>query len=282
MNWLDYREKLGIGFHDKQKYDYFLVNIFNILDDSTSEMRGQINESEYFWFCSTTGTTMAHELLYGTGFEKIVKVLKMHTNCLEEFLSYYIAFVNCQQDNNYKKLKKEDFINILCNIMFQSQLPYELLTDGDGYFIFPKGAQEFDDALVSQPLEWLAKYPQAHKTFCIALKQYSDGIYIRDVADNLRKTLEAFFQEFLENSKNLETNKNEICKYLGLQNVDPGISGMFQPLINAYKNVNDRIAKHDDKVDKKLLEFLLYQTGIFIRMVIVVKQAEQEETSNAD
>lgn len=103
------------------------------------------------------------------------------------------------------------------------------------------------------------------------MRQYSDGIYIRDVADNLRKALETFLQEFLGNTKNLETNKNEICKYLGEQGVDAGISGLFQPLINAYKNINDRIAKHNDAVDKKLLEFLLYQTGLLIRMVITVK-----------
>lgn len=113
--------------------------------------------------------------------------------------------------------------------------------------------------------------------YVIALKQYSDGIYIRDVADNLRKALESFLQEFLKNTKNLETNKNEICKYLGGQGVDAGISGLFQPLINAYKNMNDKIAKHNDAVDAKLLEFLLYQTGILIRMVLSVKQAQETE-----
>ena len=102
----------------------------------------------------------------------------------------------------------------------------------------------------------------------------AEGVFIRDVADNLRKTLEAFLQEFLGNTKNLETNKNDICKYLGEQGVDAGITGLFQPLINAYKNINDRIAKHNDAVDEKLLEFLLYQTGILIRLVLTVKHSD--------
>ena len=50
---------------------------------------------------------------------------------------------------------------------------------------------------------------------------------------------------------------------------------MFQPLINDYKNINDRIVKHNDAVDEKLLEFLLYQTGVLIRMVLSVKQMEK-------
>ena len=78
-------------------------------------------------------------------------------------------------------------------------------------------------------------------------------------------------QEFLGNTKNLETNKIEICRFLGEKGVDAGISGLFHPLINAYKNINDRIAKHNDAVDEKLLEFLLYQTGVLLRMVLSVK-----------
>ena len=146
----------------------------------------------------------------------------------------------------------------------------------------PYFAPELDAALVSEPLEWLKEYPVAHRTYITALKQYAEGIYIRDVADNLRKTLEAFLQEFLGNNKNLETNKNDICKYLGEQGIDAGISGLFQPLINAYKNINDRIAKHNDAVDEKLLEFLLYQTGVLVRMVLTVKHSDAEIANSSN
>ena len=94
-------------------------------------------------------------------------------------------------------------------------------------------------------------------------------------AADKRQGLEAFLQDFLGNTKNLETNKNEICKHLGAQGIDAGIAGLFQPLINAYKNINDRIAKHNDAVDAKLLEFLLYQTGVLIRMVITTNNGGQ-------
>ena len=191
---------------------------------------------------------------------------------ISKLVAYYVAFVNTQDDAS--QTHKDELINELKGFLEDLCIPYETTTDEDGIFIFPKGAMELDDALVSQPLEWLSDYPQAQKTFVIALRQYSEGIYIRDVADNLRKALETFLQEFLGNNKNLETNKNEICRYLGEQGIDAGISGLFQPLINAYKNINDRIAKHNDAVDKKLLEFLLYQTGVLIRMVIVVKTEE--------
>lgn len=277
MDFIDYREKLGIGFCDKDKFKYFKTKIFNVLNIASKEYSSECMDSEeYYTFCNITGTP--YNTNYDSDyqnrdrFEHCLSIIE-RTNSLNEFLSYYVALVNSVKTEKYSEYawKRANFSNLLCNMLDESHIPFDLLEDEGEYFIFPKGAKELDDALVSEPLEWLKEYPQAHKTYCIALKQYSEGIYIRDVADNLRKTLEAFLQEFLGNTKNLETNKNEICKYLGEQSVDAGISGLFQPLINSYKNINDRIAKHNDAVDEKLLEFLLYQTGVLIRMVITIK-----------
>lgn len=270
MHWLDYREKLQIGFDDQKKFQYFVAKIFNLLENFVDYSFNQIDEIEYFKFCNISGITMTQGLLSDEYYSEIMRTLHKHSQSLNDFLSFYIAFVNCQVDKEFKPLKKEECKNILCNMLDESQIPYEVIQDNDGYFVFPQGAKELDDALVSEILLWLRNYPRAQKTYIIALKQYADGIYIRDVADNLRKALETFLQEFLGNEKNLETNKIEICKYLGKEGIDPGVSGLFQPLINAYKNINDRVAKHNDKVDARLLEFILYQTGILIRMVLSV------------
>lgn len=280
MDWLDYREALGIGFSDLEKSKYFFNKIFNFLQ-TVYYSENQITTDEYFEFCNTTGNVFCGKDM--CGYRLIMFSLfqsQESINPLNHFLSYYVAFINCQKDNPNKKYKREDYVKLLRKMLDESRIPYDLKTIEDKCFLFPKGAKELDDALISQPLEWLNEYPKARKIFCTALKQYSDGEYIRDAADNFRKALEEFLQEFLENEKNLETNKTEICKYLGQQGIDAGVSGLFHPLINAYKNINDRIAKHNDLVDKRLLEFLLYQTGILIRMVISIKK--QKETANAD
>ena len=280
MNYIDYREKLGIGFCDEQKFKYLKTKVFNVLNAISRELYfGCIDFDEYFAFCDLTGTPM--NLNYDESYHQLerfkhcLSVLDK-TQELPDFLAVYIAFTNSVKKEKVIKGQwdRSSFATLICNKLDEAHIPFDCLKDNGEYFVFPKGAKELDDVLVSQPLEWLRDYPTAHKTFVTALKQYSDDIYIRDVADNLRKALEAFLQEFLGNEKNLETNKNEICKYLGSQGVDAGISGLFQPLLNAYKNINDRIAKHNDAVDKKLLEFLLYQTGVLIRMVIVVKMEE--------
>lgn len=281
MDWIDYREKLGIGFDDKEKSRLFYSRMSNILDELENDYDIRVTAPEYRNFCMDTGTRLDLSLLGSfqdrERFIDCVRIIRDHETILTAYLAYFVWFINSLSDDKERTWNRQAFKKMLLNHLKEAHIQFELLEDDNKVFVFPKGAAEFDDALVSEPLEWLRDYPLAHKTFVIALKQYSDGIYIRDVADNLRKALEAFLQEFLGNEKNLETNKKEICRYLGEQGVDPGITGLFQPLINAYKNINDKIAKHNDAVDAKLLEFLLYQTGVLIRMVLSVKQAQDME-----
>lgn len=275
MKWIEYQKKLGLGFDDNRKMLRFYALVHNHFKNAPYSFFNSETERA---FCDTIGVCMAANddplMLFGDqiyGLERAWFYLSKHETNFLDFLSCCVALVNAysEQDKDIKQWLKTTILNSLDDC----QINYELLSDADGVFIFPKGAKELDDALVSEPLEWLEYYPKARKTYIIALRQYFDGIYIRDVADNLRKALETFLQEFLGNDKNLESNKNEICKYLGQQGVDGGISGLFQPLINSFKNINDRIAKHNDHVDEKLLEFLLYQTGVLIRMVISIKRA---------
>lgn len=286
MDWIDYREKLGIGFDDEGKTKLFYKRISNDLYMLLDDYDVVVTTIEYRDFCMDTGTQLNLKItgLYHERerFRDCVRIIKEHETVFTDYLAYFVWFINSLSDDKERTWNRQAFKKMLLCHLKEAHIQFELLEDDNKVFVFPKGAAEFDDALVSEPLEWLRDYPLAHKTFVIALKQYSDGIYIRDVADNLRKALEAFLQEFLNNTKNLETNKNEICRYLGEQEVDAGISGLFQPLINAYKNINDKIAKHNDAVDAKLLEFLLYQTGVLIRMVLSVKQAQDmEENDNA-
>lgn len=286
MDWIDYREKLGIGFDDEEKTKLFYNRMSNLFDVLISDTDAFVTVVEYHDFCMDTGTRLNLNILEHyqdyERFKACVHIIQKHETVFTDYLAYFVWFINSLSDDKERTWNRQAFKKMLLYHLKEAHIQFELLEDDNKVFVFPKGAVELDNALVSEPLEWLRDYPLAHKTFVIALKQYSDGIYIRDVADNLRKALEAFLQEFLGNEKNLETNKNEICRYLGEQGVDPGITGLFQPLINAYKNINDKIAKHNDAVDAKLLEFLLYQTGVLIRMVLSVKQAQDmEENDNA-
>lgn len=283
MDWLDYREKLGIGFCDREKFQFLKIYIGNFLNSITE----RISFSNYFDFCTMTGTVFHSE--YNSQFDGnnrfalICKAIEANSTTIESFLAYYMAFINTYRNfvQGESEYNRDDYMGFLLNGLKSSHIPYDIYEENGNYFVFPKGAKEFDDALVSQPLEWLKDYPKTYKTYCIALKQYSEGIYIRDIADNLRKSLEDFLRDFLKNEKDLNGNKKEAEEYLKRFNANPQLINIFGSLLTHYYLLNNDTAKHNDKVDKTYLEFLLYQTGIFIRTLIVVRQ-EKEEISHAD
>jgi hypothetical protein len=271
MEWLDYRKKLGLGFNDEEKANYFYAKILNILNYIEQKSPDAITEGEYIAFCNMTGTLITTDFLGAFYLKEIIDILDEKRDSLNEFIAYFIAFINSQSDNiEGRATTKEVYKLFLIKALKESHIMYEVLEDEDGYFVFPAGDPMMDKDLVSDVLLWLDKYSGAKKTYVNALKQYADGIYTRDVADNLRKALETFLQEFLQNDKNLENNKGEICRYLASQEVDSRIGGMYESIISTYKDINNKTVKHNDKLNARLLEFLLYQTGLLIRMVLRV------------
>ena len=109
-----------------------------------------------------------------------------------------------------------------------------------------------------------------------ALKEYSEATpaNVSDIADKFRKALETFFQEFFACDKSLENCKNLYGGYLKSQNVPAEIAANFEPLLQAYTNFMNAYAKHKDATNLNVLEYLMYQTGNIIRLLITLKQKE--------
>ncbi len=277
MDWLDYREKLGIGFDDEEKKEFFYTNLFNLFNTIIAQGNGRMSAGEYYDFCRSTGsqvdTTLLREYGGSERFRDCTRILKEKKHNLTEFLAYYIFFVNAFKDDEYYDFKGDDFKNVLCVSLEDAHIPYELKYENDKCFIFPKGAQELDDALVSEPLEWLKDYPVAHKAFVKAYKAYSDVTEdsASDVADLFRKALESFFQEFFVSDKSLENLKSEYGTFLSDKGVPGEIKNNFEKLLEAYTKYNNNYAKHHDKTSLNVLEYIMYQTGSLIRLLITLK-----------
>lgn len=203
---------------------------------------------------------------------------KRQTNLLD-FLFCYIMLVNSHAKG--RKTERNILINVLLNAMDDCQIPYEVIEDEDGIFVFPKGAIEFDDALVSRPFEWLRKYSSAHTAWVKALKEYSDSTEenASEVADKFRKALEAFFQDFFGGQKSLENYKSDYGKYLKEQGVPKEISGNFETLLQSYTQFMNNYAKHRDATSDKVLEYIMYQTGNIIRLLITLRQEESTDAN---
>ena len=275
MDWFDYREKLGIGFNDQEKVKYFRIRLFNLLDTDSNDVINQITGFELFKFCDITGTDFhkVNSSYNNYPYNIIIDVIKKNGKSLEELLAYCVAFINCQEDSENKKYKKEVYLDIIIGLLSSSHIQYELITDKDGVFIFPKGVEMFDKALVSEPLQWIFAYPKAEKAWSKALREYANqnDQNASDIADLFRKSLETFFQEFFEkDGKVIKNFISDYGEYLKNKGIPSEIRNNFKLLLDGYDHYMGSYAKHRDATSDKVLEYLLYETGNIIRLLIML------------
>lgn len=274
MDFIDYRKKLGIGFDDRELEIAFFHRMWNAIDNYY-EMRNQMTINEYYEFCMEVAYPINHAVENSNVWHEVMRIFNSNNRTIREFLSYYIFFVNCQNDNqaDSNRYTKEELINLVCNCLKNTHISYELKKEENNYFIFPKGAEELDNALVSDVLIWLKEYPLSHKAFVKALKEYSKltDDNISTVADLFRKALETFFKEFFDSSKSLENLKSEYGNYMKSKDIPNELRSNFETLLQSYTSFNNGYAKHNDKSSKDALEYIMYQTGSLIRFIITLK-----------
>ncbi len=274
MKWVDYREKLGIGFSDIQKSSILANKISNYLQYD-NEVAGY-SKRDYYEFCSMTGSKYTH---HPEPRQLVANRIEVGLDSTEMIIAYYIAFVNSL--TSCSNIRKKHFVEVLGGFLEEVGIPYEVIWDDDGAFIFPKGVAEFDDALVSEPLAWLRKYPAAEKAWIKALRAYSENSVqnASDVADLFRKALEAFFQEFFHGQKALEKYIADYGTYLKQKGIPKEITNNYEKLLDTYTKYMNNYAKHRDATSDKVLEYLMYQTGSIMRLLITL---EAEVSENAD
>ncbi len=271
MKWVDYRERLGIGFDDDNKFKMLKAIFKNYIDIVVSR---EYSEQSCFEYCQMTGEPYLKTL------SPTNNLLKSFSTCnnSSELVSKFVAFHNTYIPNPYNPYNSPTSKNslkvFLKNSLNKLNVKCEIIEDKDGIFVFPKGAQELDNALVSQPLEWLKAYPETHNAFIKALKSYSEATdsTASDVADLFRKALETFFQEFFNSTKSLENLKSQYGTYMKNKGVPIEISNNLETLQQAYTNFMNGYAKHHDKTSINVLEYIMYQTGNIIRLLIILKR----------
>lgn len=272
MKWIDYRAKLGIGFNDEQKFQILRNAIINFIDNILSE---SFTDKSYISYCIMIGEK---HYSYGRPFQHLsdsIEACKATAELISKYIAFYNSFIPGYSGYSSYNISKKEILSFLKSSLDELNIQFEVFEDEDGVFIFPKGATEMDDALVSEPLEWLKDYPVAHKAFVKALKAYSDASEddASDVADLFRKSLETFFQEFFNTPKTLENLKSEYGTYMKSKGVPTEISGNFETLLQAYANFINSYAKHRDETSDTVLEYIMYQTGNIIRLLMTLKGA---------
>ena len=272
MNWLDYRERLGIGLNDDHKLGMFK----NIMTNKLPAYDDHYDLPALFYYANTIGERFDQYRTFGSHPFDAVKTDLAISDSIADYVTRFVVAINSCKCGEAEDVKEngEKLLQLLRATLSQCRIQYEVIQDDDGYFVFPMGVPEFDKALVSEPLLWLAKYPKTEKEWSQAIREYSSGSEPSDVADKFRRALERFFQDFFTSEKNLENLKAEYGQYLKQNGIPAEISGNLDMLLQQYLNFMNNHAKHHDNTSSRILEYIMYQTGNIIRLLIRLKDEE--------
>lgn len=141
--------------------------------------------------------------------------------------------------------------------------------DGSVTF-YPGGAELLDEGTVNDVLQWLGGYPEASKSFKAALQFYMQGSpeKHRNLLDNLRLSLEMLIRQVLKNEKSLESQKPILLAWLKGRGLHQQVINMFDSLLSQYAAYQNDAVKHGEKYGGDEIEFMIYQTGTFMRLIL--------------
>jgi hypothetical protein len=181
-------------------------------------------------------------------------------------------FCTLEDDPNYSACIDELFLEVQQAIEIGSSINVALSKSGKSVSLYPVGAKLLDDGIVNDSLTWLQECPGALNAFEQALSIYLSGDKpkYRNLIDNLRIALELVLKFVLGNQKSLENQNKELDDWLQQNGVNKQIRNLYgQLLFGPYTVLQNDVAKHGDRLLLNAeIEYLIYQTGTFMRLLL--------------
>jgi hypothetical protein len=137
--------------------------------------------------------------------------------------------------------------------------------------LYPPGAELLDQGTVNDVLAWLENYPEVAKHLEEALKIYMDGDIgkYRNLLDNLRFALEQLLKEVIGNKKSLENQQKELLSWLKQREIHQEVVNLYnQLLFGQYCMYQNDAVKHNESFSENEIEFMIYLTGTFMRLLL--------------
>ena len=156
MNWIDYRKALGLSFDDDKKKALFIKRIEVFMQSGENCPFEEQDEINFAYMIGESYLLAEHDSLdwnFGNdplGLQRAWLYLSKRTESFADFLSCLVALINTYGG---KKADKQTILSGVKKAFEDCRINFEIIEDDDGIFIFPKGAKELDDALVSQPFD---------------------------------------------------------------------------------------------------------------------------------
>ena len=180
----------------------------------------------------------------------------------------YLQVVFLMKNSIISKTIKEKLYKEINDILDSFDINIFIKKEENKYLILKKGAKELDKALVNDVLEWLEEYPESRKMLVSALEKYQNKGDTRNILDDIRLSLELLVQEKFNNKKSLENNISNIGTLMESKGINKEIANMYVKYLDIYNKYQNNCVKHAEKCNTEELEFIIYQTGTFMRFII--------------
>ena len=267
MEYQEYLKKLGIETNDKEK-EKKLKNFIIVQLREFYERYGQTNidKAVATWFFKENCIDCNIFLMLG-----IIQVFDREKD-IKKIMLYYSSFLNIIKNHIDSRIYDYMIIEFE-NTLRKHKLNYKLLTDNDGAYLLLINNTELDEKLISEPMEWLEKYPDIRKQAIDALQTYynSDDNIVSEVVDRFRKLLEQFMQTYFNSKAALKSLIGKYGSKLKEVGVSIEIASEFEKILNLYDMYNNNHAKHHKDAADYDVEYIMYETFNIIRLLLQIE-----------
>ena len=124
--------------------------------------------------------------------------------------------------------------------------------------------------LIIETKHWLSGHPRALSTYEDAFKKYEFGIYERNTLDDMRLSLELLVKDLLDSKRSLENLIRDLMALLKNKGVSTELINMVEKVIKYYTDFQNHHVKHDEKINKDEIEFVIELTSTIMKMLIKI------------
>ncbi|MEC1742262.1 hypothetical protein [Schinkia azotoformans] len=125
-----------------------------------------------------------------------------------------------------------------------------------------------DSSVVDETYHWLIDYPRALEKYNESLIKYHANLFVRSSIDDMRLSFELVVKEILCNEKSLENQIQEIGSRLKEKDVSAELRNMYVKLVDYYTKYQNTYVKHDDRVNKNEIEYIIELTSLMMKFLI--------------
>jgi hypothetical protein len=208
-------------------------------------------------------------------------VYKEIVNCKStQEIATNLQFLFWAMEDNYNETKNllPELVKEIRKISsLTPSVSFQLYQKVKQVIIYPYGDPFLDEGIINYVLSGLEEYPDIAKHFENALQIYQRGeeSQYRNLLDNLRFSLEQLLKKILGNEKSFENQSKTLKEWIKNKGLHSQIANLYNHLVfNIYSEYMNDAVKHNEKYSLDEIEFMIYLTGNFMRLLIQLSKKE--------